>query len=65
MNLKSGLSGKTAQPLVVKEPEPEEGTVQVDLNVLAVQLSRSFVLTIQNVGKTALPVRHLATLLEV
>ena len=47
MSLKNGLNGKTAQPLVVKEPEPEEGTVLVHMTVLVVQLSRSFVLTIQ------------------
>ena len=47
MSLKNGLNGKTAQPLVVTEPESEQGTVLVHLSVLAVQLSRSFVLTIQ------------------
>ena len=45
----NGPNGPNAQLLVVKEPEPEEGTVLVHMTVMADQLSRSFVLTIQNV----------------
>ena len=47
--MKNGLNGNTAQPLVAKEPEPEQGTVLVHMSVLAVQLSWSVVLIIQNV----------------
>ena len=49
MSLKNGLNGKTAQPLVVKEPKPEQGNVLVHMSVLAVQLIWSVVLIIQNV----------------
>ena len=49
MSLKNGLNGKTAQPLVVKVPEPEQGNVLVHMSVLAVQLIWSVVLIIQNV----------------
>ena len=46
--MRNGLNGKTAQQPVVKGPEPGQGNVQVHMSVLAIQLSRSLVLIIQN-----------------
>ena len=48
VNLKHGLSGKTAQPLVVKEPKPEQGNVLVHMSVLTVQEKKNHVRIYQN-----------------
>ena len=44
-----GLSGQNVTQAVAKEPEPGQGHALVLLNVLAIQLRLSYVLTIQNV----------------
>ena len=44
-----GLSGQNVTQAVAKEPEPGQGHALVLLSVLAIQLSLSHVLTIQNV----------------
>ena len=53
MNLRNGLNGKTVQQPVVKVPEPGKGNVKVHMSALAMQLSRSLVLIIQNAPETS------------
>ena len=48
MSLKNGLNGKTAQPLVVKETEPEQGTALVHMSVSAMQEKKNHVRIYQN-----------------
>ena len=45
----NGRSGQNVTQAVAKEPEPGQGHALVLLNVLAIQLSLSYVWTIQNV----------------